>query len=417
MTLPEICTTRLSILIFLLASLVCATPTSSNSIALAHYHEFLRVTDSADRTESSGGVQGPTSLRLIKIRNEEDVPSQAIVDLGRMITFKTIDLMGDRCAIVYGGPPLGVDDFLIQDCGGSTWTKRWSYDNGYIKRMAFPNEQVGWFVIGHGLVKVQKVDDTLQATVIRNEPARENIESVFFVNEQFGWICGDEGMIFKTDDAGVTWKPQRSNTDLRLKEIRFTNPLEGWVSGGEYRNNKYEGVLLTTRDGGATWAPAEEKKAGNLSPVFFTSAYHGCGIDDDNSIRCTNDGETWRVAYKDRGSRKRKVSIFFASEKQGWVVGDGIWHTSNGGTTWHEQLLLPVTSHELKNVLFLDNQLGWAQSLEAVWRTADGGRTWTKVSDVWMRRLKAEPSNVSAGSPKLDFPKLEVQSAKAPIRH
>jgi len=170
---------------------------------------------------------------------------------------------------------------------------------------------------------------------------------------------------------------------------------------------------LTTKDGGANWTIVEAKEAKDLSPVFFTSPHHGCGVDNNNSILCTNDGETWQVVYSDRGDRKVKTAMFFASEKQGWVVGQGIWHTSDGGETWRKQLSISDASHELRSVLFVDDQLGWAQSLDAVWRTHDAGKTWAKMSDTWMKYLNTRGSDASARRFNVTLPTPESRNANA----
>lgn len=359
----------------------------------------------------SGGVFAQSGPRSQAIRSGAGFPNQTPVDIGKRTTFSTMDAIGERCAMIYGGPSLGVNGFLIQDCGGSYWTKRWNYSNGYIKRMSFVNDRTGWFVVGRGLLKVEKVGEGLQATVVRNE-SDENIESVFFVNEQYGWICGDKGMIQKTEDGGTTWKPQETGTDLNLKEVRFINALEGWATGGEYRGERFQGVLLTTKDGGEKWSFVEAKEAKDLSPVFFTSPRHGCGIDDNNAIRCTNDGERWLVTYSDKGKRRAKRNIFFLNEKQGWIVGDGIWRTNDGGETWQEQFSLHDQSYGFERVVFLNDRLGWAQKLDAVWRTSDGGQTWTKVSDVWISRLREERSANSVSHFDLMVPKRVSLTSK-----
>jgi photosystem II stability/assembly factor-like uncharacterized protein len=219
-------------------------------------------------------------------------------------------------------------------------------------------------------------------------------------------------MIQKTEDGGVTWKPQETGTGLNLKEVRFINSLEGWATGGEYRGERFQGVLLTTNDGGAKWSIAQAKEVNDLSPVFFTSPHHGCGIDDNHAIRCTNDGETWLVTYSDRGKKKAKRDIFFLNEKQGWIVGDAIWRTNDGGETWKEQFSLSDQSHDFERVVFLDDRLGWAQKLDAVWRTSDGGQSWTKISDAWISRLREERSANSVSNFHLTVPKPASLTSK-----
>jgi photosystem II stability/assembly factor-like uncharacterized protein len=328
---------------------------------------------------------------------------EAQQDIGKAITFSTLDAFGKKCAMVYAGPSLGVDGFLIQDCGGSAWNGKWNYGNGFIKRMSFPTERIGWFVIGGGLAKVERIDDTLEATISKKD--EDGIESVFFVNEQYGWLCGDKGLIEKTEDGGVTWKQQVTPTDLRINKIRFINSLEGWATGGERRGEKFHGILLRTSDGGTKWSVIEAKETRHLSPVFFTSPNHGCGINDDNSIVCTQDGEKWVVTFADKEA-KRKRDIFFLGDKEGWAAGDSIWHTSNGGETWQEQFTPPDQSQDFERIVFLNSRLGWAQRLDAVWRTSDGGRTWMKISDVWLSRLKDSRSDNNVSRFQIRDPKI-----------
>jgi photosystem II stability/assembly factor-like uncharacterized protein len=327
--------------------------------------------------------------------NDRKIVGGAIVrpsrseDVGALISFSTLDQVRNKCVMVYGGPSLRSDRFLIEDCGDNSWSKKWNYENGFIKRMSFPTERTGWFVIGGGLAKVERIDGSLEATISKNNEV--GIESVFFVNEQYGWICGDKGMIEKTEDGGVTWKQQVTPTDLRINKIHFINSLEGWATGGERRGEELRSILLRTSDGGTKWSVIDEEEAKDLSPVFFTSPHHGCGINDDNSIVCTQDGRKWAVTFADKEA-KRKRDIFFLSDKEGWVAGDSIWHTTDGGETWQMQFSPPDQSQYFERVLFLNKHLGWAQRLDSVWRTTDGGQTWTKISDVWIARLKEDSS-------------------------
>ena len=79
--------------------------------------------------------------------------------------------------------------------------------------------------------------------------------------------------------------------------------------------------------------------------------------------------------------------ICFTSQKLGWAVGDRgvIWHTADGGSTWHEQQSNTVCN--LSGIYMLDDHRGWAVGGECqqgraatrgiVLRTEDGGATWT----------------------------------------
>jgi photosystem II stability/assembly factor-like uncharacterized protein len=62
----------------------------------------------------------------------------------------------------------------------------------------------------------------------------------------YGWIAGDNGKIYMTTDYGYSWSPRTSGTSENLYDITFKNPLEGVVAGAN-------GVVRYTSDGGFTW--------------------------------------------------------------------------------------------------------------------------------------------------------------------
>jgi len=66
------------------------------------------------------------------------------------------------------------------------------------------------------------------------------------------WMCGANGSIFHTTDAGNNWGRQRNGNDLSvrrymLRSILFTTPMHGWAVGDK-------GVVIYTRDGGNNWS-------------------------------------------------------------------------------------------------------------------------------------------------------------------
>jgi photosystem II stability/assembly factor-like uncharacterized protein len=80
-------------------------------------------------------------------------------------------------------------------------------------------------------------------------------------------------------------------------------------------------------------------------------------------------------------------SVYFVDSLYGWAVGDlgTIIHTTNGGTSW---LLQNSNTDSLiiRDVFFLDRNLGWAVGVEVfsypygtyILKTTDGGTNWTK---------------------------------------
>ena len=81
--------------------------------------------------------------------------------------------------------------------------------------------------------------------------------------------------------------------------------------------------------------------------------------------------------------------LVFVDREHGWAVGEhgAIWHTTDGGTHWHEQH--SGTNVGLHGVTFVNRDIGWAvggetrpylhTSQATVLRTTDGGKTWQQT--------------------------------------
>jgi photosystem II stability/assembly factor-like uncharacterized protein len=302
------------------------------------------------------------------------------------ITFGRIDPIGDECVMVYGNLSFGGEGFLIKDCGKQRWKTAGRISIGYLDKMLFLGKSSAWFIVRGELVKIRGDDNLFE--VFEKKKSDGRLNDVFFIDRQVGWVCGNDGLIQATTDGGSTWRTINSNTDIDLQTIRFISPYEGWVHGREYKSGRVVTVTLITRDGGRSWATL--KMLRELSPVFLTGLLKGCGVDEESEIVCTRDGEFWETFESDKGSPGSKHSIYFLNQHVGWIIGDSVWQTKNGGRTWTEQLTIPEhSSLVLKGVVFVNEKLGWAYTLTTVWRTNDGGLTWTRISDAWIARLKA----------------------------
>lgn len=55
--------------------------------------------------------------------------------------------------------------------------------------------------------------------------------SVFFLNQNEGWIVGDGGVILHSTDGGASWSTQTSGTSAALRDIFFTSPTNGYAVG------------------------------------------------------------------------------------------------------------------------------------------------------------------------------------------
>lgn len=211
----------------------------------------------------------------------------------------------------------------------------------------------------------------------------DDLFAVSFPNEKEGWVCGDWGVIWHTQDGGQTWKAQKSGTDSTLSSIFFVNPETGWAVGNK-------GTILHTSNGGKTWARQKSPVTFFHRDVFFVTSTKGWIASEKTHILYTEDGgKTWRVQFNDEDYNL--VAIAFSDEKHGWTVGEYgfTYHTEDGGANWVHQAGYFRVSDEtgdieaggfLFDVVAFDANIALAVGADGVvTRTEDGGETWNQL--------------------------------------
>jgi photosystem II stability/assembly factor-like uncharacterized protein len=156
---------------------------------------------------------------------------------------------------------------------------------------------------------------------------------VYFLesNPNYGWICGYNGKVLRTTDAGQSWHGTTISTGGQLESIQFRTPLIGYTSG--------DGKIFKSYDGGASWTDITDYRAIYLWGTYF--------FDKDN----------------------------------GMVIGGGcteaqqFFRTSDGGNTWNLfEAYIPDTG--LTDCILYPGGMGYASSSGRIWITTDSGYSW-----------------------------------------
>src|SRR5262245_43085178 len=163
---------------------------------------------------------------------------------------------------------------------------------------------------------------------------------VQFINEHVGWIIGAH--LFHTTDGGNTW------TAIRYKNC---DDLIKARDGPEYRKHFVQFV--------------DESWGWRNSPV------------DSNSVQYTeNGGLSWSDPLK-INAFPGGSGLIFSSRKKGWVLGENIAVTKDGGLTWRKEAFLAGLF--LRYPFSLDSDHIWlANDGDTIAHTSDGGKTWRK---------------------------------------
>jgi photosystem II stability/assembly factor-like uncharacterized protein len=153
---------------------------------------------------------------------------------------------------------------------------------------------------------------------------------VRFVDPDWGWAVGAQGVIWHTRDGGATWRRQASPSTATLRGAWFVDRRIGYAVGGTREpldaSTSSHGVVLATRDGGDRWQqlPAAVPL---LEKVQFFSAERGIAVGCGNAARpagifVTRDGgRSWRPAGD--GARQHWLAVDAIDGDNALLAGAG----------------------------------------------------------------------------------------------
>lgn len=119
---------------------------------------------------------------------------------------------------------------------------------------------------------------------LSHEKTVTGFSSIFFINRNTGWICGEDGIILYTQDGGNTWREQYCGEKLNLKKILFVNKGLGWCIGGPN--------IFYTSDGGEKWELQFKYEDGNIRfcDLSFINSSMGFAVTSGGHLFKTSDG-------------------------------------------------------------------------------------------------------------------------------
>ncbi len=212
------------------------------------------------------------------------------------------------------------------------------------------------------------------------------LHSVYFLDRNKGWAVGSKGTLLATEDGGQSWKAKSRPAEDSLRDIYFSDELNGWVV---CEKNVYElktrdeprTYLMNTTDGGEHWKRVNIRGAeteARLVRAIFSPSGRGWAFGEGGAVYTSHDnGANW--VRLQAPTRHLLLGGTFIDDDRGWIVGAGatILQTSDGGETWHLSHLPGANGIRFNATSFVGNRLGWAVGSEGtVYRTINGGRTW-----------------------------------------
>jgi photosystem II stability/assembly factor-like uncharacterized protein len=275
--------------------------------------------------------------------------------------------------------------------GGDNWQRQNYQDSIQLLSIYAINSQdvfaVGAFITGLSIF--DRIGVIFKTTNSGETWAKQRIDSVYefnsiaFINDSTGWMSGTSGILLKTTNKGNTWVKIVLDTSISkyksaLGKIQFVNQSIGWIGLSYLMGEQVYGSILKTTDGGNSWNVQNIPSLSSPS-FYFVNEQSGWMIGDSIGIsktyKTTNGGANWTLSgstYPDYST-----NIFFNNEYIGWIAEysyvnqkSSITRTTDGGNTWVSQ---NIPSSGLTDLLFLNENTGWATGQEGIFKTINGG--------------------------------------------
>lgn len=270
------------------------------------------------------------------------------------------------------------------------WTRQTSGTMSWLRSVYFIDQDRGWVAGTSGTL----LHTTDGGQTWKRMPAltRDTLHDVYFADDDTGWLIAERDILrlksdddarsylLKTEDGGSSWRRiflNSKDTNARLVRLVFTDAQHGWVFGES-------GVVFATRDGGAHWLRQSSQTQHLLLGGAFSRDGRGLLVGAAATIMQTSDGgSSWQTGIVRDAENARFNSASFVGSSAGWAVGNAgqIFVTRDAGRTWIAQR--SNVAADLLDVKFISVAEGWAVGTEGlILHTMDGGAHWSAESPV-----------------------------------
>jgi hypothetical protein len=124
---------------------------------------------------------------------------------------------------------------------------------------------------------------------------------VDFATPNKGWVCGQNGYLRYTNNAGTNWNTQTSGTAQALYMVSAPDSLNVWATG-------LGGTILATNNGGTNWI-SEFSGYGSFYEVYFLDTLTGWVTGYNKILYTQNAGQNWVQQMKNIFPQVDKLNV------------------------------------------------------------------------------------------------------------
>jgi photosystem II stability/assembly factor-like uncharacterized protein len=263
----------------------------------------------------------------------------------------------------------------------SSWTRQPSGTMAWLHSVYFLDQNHGWIAGGNGTLL-----STVDGGVTWNKNSsisKDTLTDVYFSDSTQGWVLAQRDIfklkanergsyLLNTNDGGNTWRRiflDTPDVNTRFTHLVFSDPQHGWVFGET-------GTVFATTDAGAHWLPQHSPSKHLLLGGAFANDNRGLIVGAATTIMQSDDGVRWRLNASGKDEHDRLNAVAIAGRLM-WAAGNNgrIITSLNGGHSWIRQN--SETDADLFDIKFIDAREGWAVGAQGVLlHTNDGGLHW-----------------------------------------
>jgi uncharacterized repeat protein (TIGR02543 family) len=240
----------------------------------------------------------------------------------------------------------------------------------------------------------QNITDYLQT------PFDKSDMRIFLVRSASEFYTAGHSGIFRSTDAGQNWRQIGSSISGLVTALTL-HPTDGDILYAGTEN----GGIFKLADKGLSWTsissgfPSNEVRTIAVDPANTSIVYAGT---KSNGIYRSINGGAWESA-NGTGNLRRVEDIAFAPTNPPTIyiagndtnLGDGIFKTTDAGSTWTKQLNVGVSWRPGYYIAIGPSNTIYVVSSSFVYKSTDGGSTWTNyaVTESTINCLAIDPNN------------------------
>jgi photosystem II stability/assembly factor-like uncharacterized protein len=189
----------------------------------------------------------------------------------------------------------------------------------------------------------------------------EDLYGVCCIDTNTVFVCGQNGVILKTEDGGENWQEKYRQSGYHWYKIKFVDSNVGFSLG---RDNNYKGKLLKTVDGGETWMDmgCPFNAYNYLSPSscdLFLVDTDTLYVASDQLMKSTDGGNSFSQLEIEWLNSTQDLYIegnvgYIVWGMAGDFQGTHIAKTTDYGSSWEEFLSFDSEEEGIEKVLFHD---------------------------------------------------------------